>query len=334
MRSFPVLDVSQVAEARRGAVALAQEIGFDEAEAGRVAIVATELATNLIKHAAGGEILVGTFDDPTGAGLECIALDKGPGIADVEGCFRDGYSTAGSAGTGLGAVLRQSQSCEVYSRPDSGTALLARLRRGRLPPAHTEAIPAWGAVEIARSGETACGDAWCVSPEPSGPMLMVADGLGHGPIAAAASREAVRTFLANHDRAPAEILEAMHGAMRSTRGAAVAIADIDASRGEVRYAGVGNIAGTLLCGSETRKMVSHNGTIGHTVKRIQEFGYAFGGVPLVILHSDGLGSSWSLDRYPGLATRHPTLIASVLYRDYNRGRDDVTVLVCRWDRPT
>ena len=50
---------------------------------------------------------------------------------------------------------------------------------------------------------------------------------------------------------------------------------------------------------------------------------------LVLLHSDGLASHWTLDRYPGLSARYPTLVAGVLYRDHRRGRDDTTVVVAR-----
>jgi len=50
---------------------------------------------------------------------------------------------------------------------------------------------------------------------------------------------------------------------------------------------------------------------------------------MLVLHSDGLVSHWSLDAYPGLAARDPSLIAGILYRDFTRGRDDVTVVVAK-----
>jgi anti-sigma regulatory factor (Ser/Thr protein kinase) len=327
MQALSVQDVSQVAEARRGATALAHRIGFNEEEAGRVAIVATELATNLVKHAAGGELLVGPFWDESGEGVECIALDKGPGMADVDACLRDGYSTAGTAGTGLGAVARQAQFVDIFSRPGLGTATLARLQRGRRGTKPPAAGPAFGAVSLPKIGEEACGDGWSARPHSDGMTLIVVDGLGHGPLAAEAARAALSVFDSCHERALSEILERIHGALRSTRGAAVSVARLDLTRSHVQFAGIGNVSGTLMTGPVVRKMVSHNGTAGHTVKRIQEFTYDFTGRPLVLLCSDGLGTNWSLDRYPGLAVRHPSLIAGVLYRDFTRGRDDVTVLV-------
>jgi hypothetical protein len=109
----------------------------------------------------------------------------------------------------------------------------------------------------------------------------------------------------------------------------VAVATLDPGKREIRYAGVGNIAGAVVTGDETRSMVSHNGTLGHEVRKIQEFTYAWPQGALVIMHSDGLQTQWRLDRYPGLSTRAPSVIAGLLYRDFSRGRDDVTVAAVR-----
>ncbi|MFS0771162.1 ATP-binding SpoIIE family protein phosphatase [Sphingomonas sp. 1P08PE] len=332
MQAIEVREGSQVAEARRVAVALARAHGFGEEDAGRVAIVGSELATNLIKHGGGGELLVGAYEDRTGSGIELIALDKGPGIADVDASSRDGHSTAGSPGTGLGAIRRGSHASDIYTMPGHGTAILARLATGQ--PGKVVAMPDYGAVTLPMPGEVACGDAWCRHEHPNGLVLMVADGLGHGPSAAEASHAAVGSFHRSLGDAPSAALTLMHDALRPTRGAAVAIARIDWSERAILFGGVGNIAGTVVdADGGIQRMVSHNGTIGHNAKRIRDFRYALGSDPLVILASDGLATSWRLEEYPGLALRHPTLIAAVLYRDFTRGRDDVTVLVARGARP-
>jgi serine phosphatase RsbU (regulator of sigma subunit) len=160
-------------------------------------------------------------------------------------------------------------------------------------------------------------------------LFVVADGLGHGPGAAAAAREAVRVFRDNVRRTPAEILHAIDAALRSTRGAAVLVAQIDLTDRQVCCAGVGNISGSIITAGASRSLVSHNGTVGHAVRKVQEFLYPFPHGALLVLHSDGLATSWRLDQYPGLAARAPVLIAGVLYRDFKRGRDDVTVLAAR-----
>jgi hypothetical protein len=158
---------------------------------------------------------------------------------------------------------------------------------------------------------------------------MVADGLGHGPEAAKASNTAVDLLAISPALAPMALIQVAHDSLHSTRGAAVAVAELDLERSLVKFAGIGNIAGTIFAADKSRHLASYNGTVGHEMRKIQEFTYPWSADALLVLHSDGLGTHWDLDAYPGLAARHPSLIAGVLYRDFNRGRDDVTVLVAK-----
>ncbi|RAI44210.1 ATP-binding protein [Rhodoplanes roseus] len=326
MIRVPVTENSQVSEARRTAAERAERHGFGSVDAGRVALATTELATNLIKHAGGGDILVGGFEEPDGAGIEVLALDRGRGIDDLSACREDGYSTAGTNGHGLGAVFRQAHTVEVVSWRDLGTGLMARFEPGTPPRANKPSRSAWGVVSVPMDGETVCGDGWTVSRDGTTLTLMVADGLGHGPAAADAANEAVRVFGRHQGHRVATVLDYIHGGLRATRGAAVSIARIAEETGAVEFGGIGNVAGAIVTPTATRRMVSLPGTAGHVARKIQSFDYQRDD-GIVVLHSDGLGSSWSLDRYPGLLNAHPTLIAAVLYRDFWRHRDDVTVLV-------
>lgn len=330
MIAVSVHEQSGVAEARRRASDVAQRQGFASEDVGRVALVATELATNVIKHAPSGELLIGSYDDEAGSGVEMLALDKGPGMADVQACLADGYSSAGTAGRGLGGVLRQSQVFEVASWAGMGTAVLARIAgmpapRGQL----SKQIPSWGAVCVPKPGEDVCGDSWTVSNTSEGRSLMVADGLGHGPEAAEASVEAVRLFHRYNGHNVGNLLDYVHGGLRATRGAAVSIARFDAPARRIIYGGIGNVSGVISSNGTTRRMVSMAGTAGHTVRKIQTFDYPFE-AGLVILYSDGLATSLTTEKYRGLSGFHPTLIAGLLYRDQVRGRDDATVLVAKW----
>lgn len=320
-----VTEPSQVAEARRRAAAAAQASGFDETNVARAALVATELATNLVKHAVQGQLLVGSYEDPTGAGVEIVSLDKGPGMADLQSSLRDGYSTAGSPGTGLGAVWRQADAVDVVSHLELGTAILARLSRHKVKARAPGSGAPWGAVGVPYPGEEVSGDAYCVREHAGRRTLLMVDGLGHGRAAAEAANEAVRLFRAYEQEEPARIVQALHAGMRATRGGAAAVARMEAGR--VLYSGVGNIAGAVVTGANKQSMVSHNGTVGLTARKIQTFEYPLPPSALLVMHSDGLASGWSLDRYPGLASAHPTLVAAVLLRDHTRGRDDATVLV-------
>jgi anti-sigma regulatory factor (Ser/Thr protein kinase) len=329
MKSVGVNDQSGVAEARRAATNLAERQGFTATDTGKLALIATELSTNLIKHGSGGEILVGAYEDNDSQGIEIFALDKGAGMSNVAACLEDGYSSAGTAGRGLGAVIRQSHFVDIGSWPGLGTAVLARVAPGKTSPDKPPTVPTWGGVSIAKTGEDVCGDAWTVSNSGSVRTLLVADGLGHGPEAAEASVEAVRLFHRYNGHTVTNLIDYVHSGLRSTRGAAVSIARFDPPTKKIVFSGIGNVAGIVVTGAETKRMVSTAGTAGFNVRKIQAFDYAFER-GLVILHSDGLASSWTVDRYLNLATLHPSLIAAILYRDFTRHRDDATVLVAKW----
>lgn len=326
MQAQPIVDVTHIAEARRAAVDAAKSFGFDETTTGRVAIVATELATNVLRHGGGGELLISTYEDPSGAGVQVISLDKGRGIANLEHSLRDGFSTAGSSGHGLGAIRRQSQIMEVASWPDLGTAVLARIEKS--DHAKAASMPPWGCICVPTPTETVSGDACDASDAENGRTLIVADGLGHGPEAATAAVEAIRLFKRHQSRPVGEILEYIHAGLRPTRGAAVSVARFDHGAGRITYGGIGNVSGAIIDGSDVRRMVSLNGTAGHNARRIQTFDYPYR-QGLVVMVSDGITSGWSLARYPGIGIMHPTLIAALLYRDFSRHRDDTTVLVAR-----
>ncbi len=346
----PVDEASRVGEARRAAAGLAYALGFADTDAARVALVATELATNLVRHAVGGQLVVQAAEGPA---VELLAVDRGPGIADVRRAMRDGYSSGGTSGTGLGAVRRQADAVDLYTRPSvfgaapvdgEGTVAWARCARHRRagepgPGAAVEATAAVANVAgvcLPVEGEQACGDAWAAAVAGATRMqLLVVDGLGHGPAAAAAAAAAVETFRAHAAAlAPAALVEQLHGALRATRGAALAVALFDGARREIRFAGIGNVAGAVYTREAAdlgrwgaAHMMSHNGTVGHQMRKVQELVYAWPVDSFVIFHTDGVRSRWQLDAYPGIGARCPAVVAGVLWRDQRRGRDDATVVV-------
>jgi anti-sigma regulatory factor (Ser/Thr protein kinase) len=320
-----VTESSQIAEARRRAGEIAQAAGLDETDAAKVALLVTELGSNLVKHARDGQVLLRASGEQT---VEILSLDRGPGIANIGECMRDGYSTAGSPGTGLGALGRLSSECDIHSVTQKGTSIVARLtdHNARNPSRDGVQI---GVVCLAKPGEEESGDGWLVIHLPEHDLCAVVDGLGHGHEAAKASSLALQYVGEHGHRSPKEILERVHEGVRSTRGAALSIAQIKQSEGLVRFAGIGNVSGVILDGDATRHMVSMNGTLGYQAHRVTEFTYPWSATSLLILHSDGLLSRWNLAAYPGLLSRDPSLIAGVLYRDFVRGRDDTTVLAVR-----
>jgi anti-sigma regulatory factor (Ser/Thr protein kinase) len=334
-----MVEPSQVAAARRLASQLASQLGFTTTDTGKVALVVTEMATNLVKHARGGQLLLQPLVDTHGMAL--LALDAGPGMPNVRECLQDGYSTAGSPGTGLGAITRLATHWDIYSVLGTGTVLFVQM----LPVSSPLLSPASGFASlwassgqgrepffveglcVPKAGEDVCGDAWTVVQQADYCTVMVADGLGHGLGAAEAAQAAVRVVHERPLEPPTALLECMHARLRPTRGAAVGVAVVHRQRQEVTFAGVDNITGTIVRAENTRALMSHNGIVGHQMRKVQALTYPWDAQALLVLHSDGLGTRWDLMAYPGLRRRRPGLIAGVLYRDFVRGRDDVTVVV-------
>ena len=328
-------DVSQIAEPRRTAQWLASCLEFSEERVGRAALIVSELASNLAKHAQRGEVLMRTLtaEDGEPSGIEILALDKGPGMPDVALSRRDGYSTSGTLGHGLGAIERQADSFEIYTHK-SGTVIATRMWRTGPPAAGPGSRFEVGAVQVSKAGEAVCGDAWSWRMREGRMAVFVADGLGHGLPAHEAAESAIRVFAGSHETPPARLVEDVHAALKPTRGAAVASLAINLDRGVAAFAGLGNIAATVLLPDGGRySMVSHNGTAGHTAARIQEFSYPVPRNAIVVMSSDGMSSRWDLKVYPGLTSRSASVIAGVLYRDFSRRRDDVTVVVARERTP-
>jgi anti-sigma regulatory factor (Ser/Thr protein kinase) len=324
----PIEDMSGAGEARRTALRFAQVLNFDEDEAGRVALAVTEAGTNIAQHAGHGEVLLRSMAMDASSGLEVLALDRGPGIDNLGACMRDGYSSAGSRGAGLGAIKRLSTSFDIFSAPGKGTALLSR--HGARPKRAADSRLIWGAVCLPFDGEEASGDAWAVNEAPGRSTILVVDGIGHGLYAFEAAQDALEIFEGVKGAAPAAIIQTLDQRLRGTRGVVALLVDINWSSREVRHAGLGNISGKLLPNDQKSVgLISLPGTIGQGPQKAREFSHHLPDDGLVVLHSDGLSSHWDLDDYPGLSQKDPSLIAGVLYRDFRHQNDDVVVLVGR-----
>ena len=307
-------DRSAIGEARRVSSQIAERARIKQADRGRVPLIVTELATNLLLYAQNGEIVVGMLPAEAGPGVEISAIDHGPGISDVQRCLTDGYSTHGTRGCGLGAVQRLSSEFDIYSTRPGGTVVVSRVR-DRAPGFPGE--PQFSAISVPFAGETECGDMWCIRWKGGRLAAVVIDGLGHGPHAAAAARQAVEVFDQRPFDRPIGYLEAAHQALRSSRGAAIAAARVELSSHQVCYAGIGNIEGRLLDSKQggSKPLLSYNGIIGGQYRKLQEFQYQWNENDLLVMHSDGISARWKLNEYPGLLRADSRIIAAVLYRD-------------------
>lgn len=329
--TIEVAEQSQVAEVRRLAAELGRSQGLSDADLGRAALVATEASTNLVKYGRKGCMTVSTFSEGDCAGVEFIAVDQGPGFVDFAAAARDGHSTGGSLGLGLGVIQRASDLFDVYTVAGQGSAILSRVARDRTLPKAAAGRLEIGARQAPKRGETECGDAWAYAHSGRWQRVCVVDGLGHGPLAASAAKDAIGVFLqARESDLPADILTRCHQALKSTRGAVMAVAAIDAQAGTLSFAGVGNIAGIVYSGGQAAgHLLSTEGIVGYQMRSVRGVERAWLRGDTLVLSSDGLSGRWNMARYPNLLQRLPVLVASVLFRDFARDNDDATVVVAR-----
>jgi anti-sigma regulatory factor (Ser/Thr protein kinase) len=323
----PVTDQSSVGEVRRAAQFAAQRLELDETRSGKLALLATEASRNTLIHGGGGQVIIAGTRAGEGAGegslVRILAIDKGSGISNIADAMSDGYSTAGTPGGGMGAMKRMATKLEIFT---SHTGTIVMIELGTAAPTGRPLI---AGITLPYPGEKVCGDGWCAQQTPDRTMVLIVDGLGHGFGAAEAAQEAVATFKQRMSLSPGEILSYINDALRKTRGAVAAIAEIRPSENRLVYAGVGNISGVVLTGETSRSLVSHNGTLGISTPKIQEFSSAWPADAVLVLHSDGIHTKWDLFQYPGLLARHPAVIAGALLRDFRRQRDDASVVVVK-----
>ncbi|MFF9299198.1 SpoIIE family protein phosphatase [Streptomyces althioticus] len=340
---MPVHDATRVRDVRVAAEAAAARAGLDEQRRAACALVATELATNLVKHAKAGEVVVDVVDPAVlpegrpGRAVQITALDHGPGIADVAGAFEDGFSTGGSLGAGLGTCRRIADAFGLHSEVGRGTVAVARVgpaTAGRAPgedPVRSPGVHA-GGVNVPFAGAEQSGDAWSWVRSGDRVTLMLADGLGHGVEAARASDAAVEELRHCARLPPAELLQRLHTALSGTRGAAVAAAQLDTWTGRLRFAGIGNVTARLRDGGRWRTLLSRPGIVGaHRPRTVREDEADWTPGSLLILHTDGLSSRWTPPADTGEPPADPAVTAAVAVRDAGSAarpvRDDTAVAV-------
>ena len=261
-QTLEILHSSHVGAARRAANALAETIGFDPTACEEIALVMTELATNLIKHARGVELTLTPLDDGGHACFEIGSRDTGPGIADVEQALADRFSTVGTRGTGLGAVNRLMDELDIKSERGRGTRIVCR-KWVRQPPASIRPCPlAFGVATRPRHVGADNGDAFVIKEWAESALVGVIDGLGHGQFAHHAS-QAARQYVESHFDLPLDqIFRGVGRACRATRGVVMALARFDWGQGRLAFASVGNIEVRVFPHAEAFRFAIRRGVIG------------------------------------------------------------------------
>lgn len=334
-RTISIAEPGDVGVCRRRASSIAAGMGFPDVAVGQIAILVTELVENVIRHGGGkGELRLREIARETQRGLEIVCTDSGPGL-DRARAFLDGYTTAASLGIGLGAVARLADDCEART-PPSGSGSEIVVVKWLPSPRTAEAPRLWHAGRIdvgARSrpfpGLTVNGDAYVVRfPAPGRVVAAVIDGLGHG-VDAHEAAVAGRDYVERQAGAPLpDLFAGLERCLRKTRGAVVAVADIDLDARRLRFAGVGNVEVTVLSGQGALQLVSTNGIVGHH-HRLRPYEHAWEAGRTLAMCSDGIRSGWRTGIDKAILLGHPELLAETVVNNYSRSTDDATVLGVR-----
>jgi anti-sigma regulatory factor (Ser/Thr protein kinase) len=330
---IPVARASDVHMARRAARAIASVIGFDATVSEEIVIAVSELASNLVKHARGGNLTLTTVNEAGRVGIQVESRDLGPGIADVEQALADGFSTAGSSGSGLGAVNRLMDQFDITSQRgvDASTHIVCTRWLRSDEPALAPCPLEFGAATRPYPTMPVNGDAFVIKRWSASALVAVIDGLGHGQYAHRAAQTA-RQYVETHVDQPLDaIFRGVGRACRATRGVVMALVRFDLGGNGIRYsfASVGNIETRVFGGPDRQQFIVYRGIVGGNAPnpRMTEHRWQPGNV--MVLHSDGITSHWGLADLPGLASESATTMAQRLLQALAKDHDDATVVVVR-----
>ena len=323
---LPTIDIASVSVARERVRELGVSLGLDQTTIESVAVAASELVHNQLRHARRGQLAVRGVERDGIPGIEIIAADLGRGIADPVMALEGPGPSSTSLGSGLSGARRMTHEMDVDVRSGEGTCV--RARRFAEPVRRRREV---GILGRPCEHESESGDHAAFVRDGDSLVVAVVDGVGHGPLAREASMGAVAAFLAHAGSSPAAILDASDAAVASTRGAVMSVARIDASAGEVEHAAVGNVVTRIERYRASRILSGVSGTLGARGVRRKPHPetVALDRTEVLMLYSDGVSSRVDLSSEPDLLREHSLVIAQRIMAKFSRANDDALVLVAR-----
>src|SRR6476661_6363355 len=175
---FKADDRSYFAILKKDIHALAVQGSFNERKVGEIDIIVSEMVSNLVKHAGGGQVYVRLFEEEGLQGIELISMDEGPGMTDVSRMVTDGVSTKNTLGHGLGAMKRLSDVFQVYSLKEWGTVILIRIFETEMPQFVRPSKWEVSSIVLPKPGEKECGDGFYCTSTNDHIRFFLGDGLG------------------------------------------------------------------------------------------------------------------------------------------------------------
>jgi anti-sigma regulatory factor (Ser/Thr protein kinase)/serine/threonine protein phosphatase PrpC len=311
---------------------MAEAIGFSEVGREEIALVVSELGSNLVEHAGGGTLMLRPIGDEERDGLEIESVDNGPGIRDVERAITDGYTTGDSLGYGLGTVNRLTDEFEIDSRGEAGggTHIVCQRWLRRRPIQASQLCPLdFGAATRAHPGLRVNGDAFVIRRWDETALVAVIDGLGHGQYAHRASSKA-RDYVERHaDQELTRMFRGVGRACRATRGVVMAVARFNWGGETLTFGTVGDVAARVFGSREPIHFRIRRGILGGQAPNPVVTHHPWDPANILVLHSDGLTSRWRWTDFPSLSGESATVGARKLLHTLAKDNDDATVVVVK-----
>ena len=326
-------------QARRAARDMANVVGFDEKATEEIVIVASELASNLSRHARGGTLVFTPITQQDREGMKVESRDTGPGIADMNQALADGFSTVGGLGYGLGTVNRLMDEFDIKStrRPKAGTHIICMrwLRKKRTSPVRCPL--SFGVATRCHPIMNDNGDAFVIETANQSALVGVIDGLGHGQFAHRAA-QAASQYVRSHFEEPLGVIFRGTGrACRGTRGAVMALGKFDwelepaTSQIAIRLkvASVGNIETRVFGSLRPMHFEIRRGIVGVNARDPLVTEHQWEPSFLMVMHSDGVSSHWRWHDFPEIPGAPASVIAHSLLKRLAKDNDDATVIVVK-----
>lgn len=308
---------------------LAEKIGFNSQETEEILISATELGTNILKHADSGELILLEGTGEYEGGIIIEAKDSGTGIEDVELAVSDGYSTKGSLGYGLGTVNRFMDELKIISSYGEGTHIFCSRKIRESRSSGIQCPLEIGAASCAHPRMEINGDAYIIRKSDDNVLAGVIDGLGHGQFAHRASQKA-RNYIERHsDQSFDDIFRGVARSCRTTRGVVMTLVRIDWKKGIIEIAGIGNVELKFFGNSTPISFIIHRGVLGMNAPRPRISEHEWNEGMTLFIFSDGIIPHWSSEYLSEILANSAAEISRQLLRKYSKENDDATVIVVK-----
>jgi anti-sigma regulatory factor (Ser/Thr protein kinase)/serine/threonine protein phosphatase PrpC len=353
---------SDVSHAVIAASDFARSLEFSEPDSRAIGTLVSELATNIIKYATDGRVVIEEVVSGDRLGVQVTVADRGPGIANIQQALQDHFSSSGTLGLGLPGVRRMADDFEIESEVGRGTTVVVRKwRDGPAPRARraellqgasaSDAFAERGTDRGKESfeapsrpgrrlrvgyanrpcqGELLSGDGVLVTELGGSALIVVVDGLGHGREAHEAAKAATRLVRREPSLDLAYLMQQLDRRLQDTVGAALSLCSIDLDSGVVRYLAVGNTV-LRIEGERSHRIGAMTGTVGSRLKasRVETATLAPGDV--LLIHTDGISERLSVEDYPQLRYQSPEVVVEKVLSRYGKRHDDASIVAARFE---